>query len=101
MNHINQTEKSMKPVLVTTKHRGVFFGYLNGDADKETLTLTNARNCIYWSNNVKGFLGLAVTGPLGGCRVGPAVESLTLYDMTSVVYCTEGAVKAWESAPWS
>ena len=91
----------MKPVLVTTKYRGVFFGYLNGEAASETLTLANARNCVYWNQETRGFLGLAVTGPKPGCRVGPAVAELTLYDVTSVVGCSEEAVKAWEAAPWS
>ena len=91
----------MKPVLVTTKHRGVFFGYLNGEATQDTLTLSKARNCIYWDTETKGFLGLAVTGPRSGCRVGPAVDELTLYDVTSIVGCTDDAVKAWEAAPWS
>lgn len=91
----------MKPVLVTTQHRGVFFGYLNGEAAKESLVLSRARNCVYWSPEIRGFLGLAVTGPQNACRVGPAVDELTIYDVTSVVACTEEAVKAWEAAPWS
>ena len=35
-----------RAVLVTTEHRGVFFGYAT-ETDGATITLRNARNCIY------------------------------------------------------
>jgi hypothetical protein len=89
------------PVLVTTQHRGVFFGYLTGSRDSTTLDLTDARMCIYWSADVKGVLGLAASGPSKSCRVGPAVPRLTLQDVTSVADVTAEAVKAWLAQPWS
>lgn len=56
----------MKPVLVTTEFRGVFFGYVKTDKKlPEEITLTNAKNCIYWSD-CGGFMGLASQGPGGG-----------------------------------
>ena len=62
-----------RAVVVTTKDRGVFFGYV---ADESKLpaqvTLTQMRNCIAWPMAVKGFVGLASSGPLQGSRVGPA-----------------------------
>jgi hypothetical protein len=93
----------LRPVLVTTAHRGVFFGYLDGMPDSlpEFVDLTNARNCIYWSRDVKGFLGLAVSGPTSSCRIGPKVESLRLYDITSVAAVTDDAQERWEDSPWS
>lgn len=89
-------------VLVTTTYRGVFFGYSDGvvSPDKR-ISLTKARNCLYWSSDVKGFLGLAVTGPSSSCKVGPAVDSLELLDVTSVAKVTPEAVKKWEKHPWS
>lgn len=92
-----------KPVLVTTEFRGVFFGYLNGEPDElpGKVTLKRCRNCIYWTNSERGFLGLAISGPGKGCRIGPAVESLTLYKVTSVADVTPDAVKNWESGPWN
>lgn len=53
-------KQAERAVLVTTEHRGVFFGYAT-ETDGETITLKNARNCVYWSSDVKGFLGLAST----------------------------------------
>lgn len=88
-----------KPVLITTEFRGVFFGYLKSKTKAPAeLTLTNARNCIYWSSDVGGFLGLAATGPTRDCRIGKRVSELTVYKVTSITPVEEDAVKAWESA---
>lgn len=89
------------PVLVTTEHRGVFFGYLTDEPSKERLTLERARNCVYWSTDVRGFVGLAESGPSTGCRVGPLAPKLTLFDITSVVECTPKAVARWEASSWA
>lgn len=88
-----------RAVLVTTVHRGVFFGYAT-QTKGPTIKLRAARNCIYWPASNKGFLGLANMGPLDGARVGPAAD-IELRDITCVAECTTDAVKAWESgAPW-
>lgn len=86
-----------RAVLVTTAHRGVFFGYAN-ETDGDTIKLRAARCCVYWCNT-KGFLGLASTGPNKDCRIGPAAD-IELRDITSVAEVTPGAVTAWEAAPW-
>ena len=99
MKKAKQTKSNERAVLVTTEHLGVFFGYTS-KIDGETITLRNARNCIYWSASVKGFLGLAATGPDAKCRIGPKAD-LTLRAITSVAEVTLEAVKAWEAAPWA
>ena len=88
-----------RPVLVTTAHRGVFFGYAT-DVAGETIALKRARLCVYWSADVKGFMGLAASGPSSKCRIGPAAD-ITLRNVTAVAEVTPAAVVAWESAPWS
>lgn len=90
----------MKPVLITTEFRGVFFGYMNGEAKKlpAEVTLKNVKNCIYWSGDCGGFLGLAANGPTKGCRIGALAPELTLYKITSVTPVTDKAVEAWEKA---
>ena len=95
------TEKSTRElaVLVTTAHRGVFFGY-TFQTGGPTIALRAARNCLYWPKAQKGFLGLAATGPLQGARVGPAAD-IELRDITCVAACTPEAIAAWEKAPWS
>lgn len=91
------TDKTGRPVLVTTEYRGVFFGYAT-DTSGDTITLTNARNCIYWPSANGGFLGLASYGPVSGARIGARVGKLELRKVTSVAECSAAAVQAWESA---
>jgi hypothetical protein len=99
INHPNRSKANgERAVLVTTKHRGVFFGYAD-DTSGETIKLRAARNCLFWPTENKGFLGLANTGPVKGSRVGPAAD-IELRDITCVAECTTAAVSAWESAPW-
>lgn len=98
MTNHPKRNKNERAVLVTTSHRGVFFGYAT-ETQGETISLRSARCCIYWPAGNKGFLGLAAQGPLSGARVGPAVD-LELRDITCVANCTPEAVKAWEAAPW-
>lgn len=101
VNHPNRGKANGKEraVVVTTQHRGVFFGYA-ADTDGDIIKLRAARNCLYWPNENKGFMGLAAVGPVRGARVGPAAD-ISLRDITSVIECTEDAVRAWENAPWS
>jgi hypothetical protein len=91
--------KVERAVLVTTAHRGVFFGYTD-DTSGDIINLRAARNCLYWPTEQKGFLGLAASGPVKGSRIGPAAD-LDLRDITSVAACTPEAIAAWELAPWS
>jgi hypothetical protein len=93
------TNASSKPVLVTTEFRGVFFGYISDDKKAPSqLTIKNARNCIYWSSDVGGFLGLASNGPTRNCRIGKSIKEITLYKITSVTAVEKDAVKAWQDA---
>lgn len=90
---------SLRAVLVTTAHRGVFFGYAT-KTDGDTIKLKKARNCIYWPAANKGFIGLASMGPQAGARIGPAAD-LELRNITCVVECSKEAILAWEKAPWA
>jgi len=97
-----KTVKKSKPgeraVLVTTEHRGVFFGYAT-KTDCDPIILKRSRLCVYWSSDVKGFMGLAATGPSESCRIGPAAD-IELRNITAVVKVTPDAVKKWELGPW-
>lgn len=98
VNHPNRKKPVERAVLVTTSHRGVFFGYAV-DTSGAIINLRAARNCIYWPAGNKGFLGLASDGPMSGARVGPAAD-IEIRDITCVAECSDAAVKAWEAAPW-
>jgi hypothetical protein len=90
-----------KAVVVTTQHRGVFFGYVvHDDKLPAEITLRDARNCLYWSASLHGFVGLATTGPNSKCRIGPSVSQIQLFDVTSILDCTPDSVVAWEASPW-
>jgi hypothetical protein len=89
----------MKPVIVMTAMKGVFFGYTDEEPSPEKMTLKNVRMCVRW-RNLRGVLGLAETGPVDGCLVSVPAPEATIYQITAVVAVTDEAVKAWEAAPW-
>lgn len=94
----------VKTVIVTTDKRGVFYGIMDEEASAKTLpksvVLTDARMVVYWSADVKGVLGLAATGPTNGCRVTMAIPSITLFDITGVMECSDKAKDAMEAFVW-
>jgi len=89
--------KKGQTVLITTEFRGVFYGKIKDDTQlPDKITLTNARNCIYWSSDCGGFLGLASTGVTKECTIGKLVSELTLYKITSITPVSKEAQKTWE-----
>ena len=94
-------EQRMKQALVvTTEHRGVFFGY--GEVtDGDTIRLEQCRMCVFWPAENKGVVGLAADGPKKGAKIGPPAPAMTLRGVTAVMEASEGAAKAWEKGPWS
>ena len=89
------------PAVITTLHRGVFFGYIEEqDTDKKTIRAENVRMAIRWSPEVRGVVGLAANGPTASCRISPAAPVVTLMDVTAVMKCSKEATAAWEKAPW-
>lgn len=91
--------KKLIPLLVTTLHKGVFFGYGRPTQNK-TVRLTNAQMCVFWDTATKGVLGLAARGPNANCRIGPAVPAIVLQDVTSVTESSEEAAEKFKQAPW-
>ena len=88
------------PVLIGTELRNLWFGYAT-DTTGADVTLKRARQVIYWSADVRGAGGLAVTGPSAGCRIGPAVPEVQARRVTTVALLTPAAVAAFEAAPWA
>jgi hypothetical protein len=93
------TKSTKQPLVVTTAHKGVFFGY-GTPSDAKTIRLENCRMCVYWSDETKGVLGLAATGPVGGCKITPAVPAMTLQDVTGCMEASAESAKAWEKGMW-
>lgn len=90
-------EEGFRPVVVTTEFRGVFYGWAK-DTSGDSITLTNARNCIYWPSANGGFGGLASEGPAEGARIGARIEKIDLRKITSVAEVSAAAAAKWESA---
>lgn len=88
------------PLIVTTKHKGVFFGY-GTPSDAETIRIERVRMVVYWSSDVRGIVGLASTGPSNGCKIGLQAPAITLRDVTAVIEVSPEAAKKFEEAPWT
>ena len=84
-----------RPVIVTTAHRGVFFGYAT-DTTGETILLSRSRLCLYWTADLRGFMGLAALGPNDSCKIGPAAD-ITLRSITAVMEVTPEAEAKWNA----
>lgn len=84
----------MKPVLVTTKHRGVFGGLVpnNQNMTATEIKLKDARMAIYWGT-AKGVLELADTGPTDKSKISLPASEVGLTDVTMIANVTD---KAWE-----
>ena len=89
----------MKPVLITTKHRGVFFGHIDLDQDIQGLSmpLKGAKMAIYWGTT-KGVMELAETGPTAKSKISSAADIDILHDITAIFSVTEAAAKKWADA---
>lgn len=89
----------MKSILVTTQHRGVYYGEVPDDQDMNarTMALKNARCAIYW-NTTTGVAELAEIGPNSGSKIGAKADIEALHDITAVWSVTDKAKEAWVSA---
>jgi len=92
-------DQEMKPVLVTTAHKGVFAGLVPDDQDMtvRTIALTSARMAIYWGTT-KGVMELAEIGPNGKSRISATADIPALHDVTAIFDVTTGAWAKWQSA---
>jgi len=90
----------MKPVLVTTEHRGVFFGYVeeypNLD-ESTTISLKDARMAIYWGTD-KGVMQLADEGVQKDSRISSIADIPALAKVTAVFSVSERAEETWKAA---
>lgn len=89
----------MKALLITTKHRGVFYAEAQSNADLTQSTLTDLKNCrmaIRW-NTTKGLMELAEDGPNEKSKISSPANIAVLHDVTAVFEVTEKAKAAWIS----
>lgn len=90
--------KGLVPVLVTTAHRGVFFGLIKpGDMAKRTIALKGARMAIFWGTD-KGVMQLAATGPTSKSKIGAEADIPVLHDVTGIFAVSDLAAEMWRAA---
>lgn len=88
-------ESQLVPVLVTTKHRGVFVGLIHpNEIGETTIALEQARMAIYFGTT-RGVLELAETGPTKKSRISAPADIPTLTDITMIALITEEAWAKW------
>jgi len=94
----NQGEKmAERPVIVCTKHRGVFFGYVSGKTKgADPVELKRARMAIRLGTT-RGVMELAETGPTSNSQISARAD-IEIRDITAVFEVTPAAAKAWEDA---
>lgn len=85
-------------VVVLTEFKEIFCGFTH-DTSGDKINLRNARQAIYFSESTHGLLGLAVTGPGKGSKIGPAAN-IEVRRIVNVIECSLAAVEAWEKADW-
>lgn len=87
------------PIVVTTAHRGAFFGYGVPSGNK-TIRVTKSRMIVYWGADCRSIVGLAANGPSKSCKVSPAVPAITLQDVTSVIECSPEVAEKFQKENW-
>ena len=107
VKQVKQVKQDEQAVVISTAHRGVFFGYATVSAidawERDTnasIKLRRARMCLVWPTTQRGYPGLVADGPHEGARVSPPASSLTFANVASVGDATPLSVARWESAPW-
>jgi hypothetical protein len=92
---IEMAKAKERPVIVTTEHRGVFYGMAT-DTEGEVIHLRAARMAIKWSTT-RGLMELAEVGPNANSKISARAD-MSVRKITAVFECTEAARAAWEAA---
>lgn len=83
----------LRPVIVCTSHRGVFFGYAT-DTNGDVVNLKDARMAIYWGTT-RGVMQLAETGPTPTSKIS-AKADIEVRGVTAVFEVTPDAEAKWK-----
>jgi hypothetical protein len=88
----------MKPVLVTTSHRGVFGGLIPDDQDLtvKQMPLKDARMAIRWGTT-KGLMELCDTGPTSSSKISAPADIPMLHDITALFAISDKAWEKWQT----
>jgi hypothetical protein len=89
----------MKPVLITTTHRGVFAGLIpdGQDLTAKAMSLNGARMAIHWGTT-KGLMELCETGPTSKSKISAPADIPMLHDITAIFAISDKAWEKWNKA---
>ena len=89
----------MKPVMITTKWRGVFVGLIddNQDINARSMPLKAAKMAIRWGVS-RGVMELAHTGPTERSKISLPADIPALHGITAVFDITPEAWQKWQKA---
>jgi hypothetical protein len=87
--------EKLRPVIVCTEHRGVFFGWTTAGVGADPIELKDARMAIRWGTT-KGVMQLAESGPTRDSLIG-AKADIEVRKITSVFKVSEAALPVWEA----
>ncbi len=94
------SKKTLMPVMITTKHRGIFIGYVEEGKDLTKKTLKNIKRAkmLIRHQTGKGLQHVAEVGPNDDCHFSTASDIRVLHDVTAVFDVTPAAAaKIWPS----
>jgi hypothetical protein len=89
------SKSKLRPVIVCTEFRGVFFGYTE-DVNADPMVLKEARMAIYWGTT-RGVMELAEVGPNSKSKISAKADIPRLPKITSVFDVTPAAEAAWKA----
>lgn len=87
--------ENLRPVIVCTKHRGVFFGQAE-DTSGDRVFLRGAKMAVRFGTT-RGVMELAHTGPTPQSRIG-APADMDVRDVTAVFEVAPEAAEKWSKA---
>lgn len=86
---------SLRPVIVCTSYKGVFFGYAK-DTSKDVVHLKDARMAIRFGTT-RGVTQLAHTGPTDNSKIS-APADMEVRSVTAIFEVSPAAAQAWKDA---
>ena len=86
--------QQLRPVIVCTEFKGVFFGYAD-DTSGDVIQLKDARMAICWGTT-KGVMQLAETGPTSSSKIS-AKADIEVRKISAVFEVSDAAHEAWKA----
>lgn len=87
----------MKSVIVTTEHRGVFFGKIGEASPSQTEATLEEAVMVIRFGTTEGLSQLAATGPTKNTKLSAPVPKWHLRKITSIIECSSAAVDKFAS----